>query len=342
MCQIISVPAGKRVNLNNLDKAQEHNKDGYGVAWYEDGKVKTYKTMHYNTFKKVLKALTPYTKIVHLRYSTVGQTTLENCHPFPVPTGAMFHNGTITSLSPKGKMVNGKWEAAVESDSKMLADILMDCWYENISDIEPLLKHIIGTTINKLAFLDDKGTVTIINEHLGVEEDGIWYSNDYHIKDEGWCRHGYCAPKKNKPSKKTTPPATVVEEGKTSPLSTVFVYGTLKKGFSNHIQHLGKAEFVGKASTISRWTMIGKGRGFPYVVEMDHSKGHNIKGEVYRVTPEELARLDRLEGVAHNHYKKVFAYVRFDDGTTEPVTMYVAYNKPFNYEGSEYLEEWVG
>ncbi|MCK4500297.1 class II glutamine amidotransferase, partial [Candidatus Babeliales bacterium] len=94
MCQIISVPAGKEVNFSNLDKAQIHNKDGYGVAWYEDSIVKTYKTMSYKTFKKVLRALTPYTKIVHLRYTTVGQTTLENCHPFPVPNGAMFHNGT--------------------------------------------------------------------------------------------------------------------------------------------------------------------------------------------------------------------------------------------------------
>ena len=347
MCQIISAPAGKKINLEYLDKAQKHNEDGYGVSWYEDGVVKTYKTMNYEMFRYIITGLTDYTKVVHLRYSTVGTTSLENCHPFDIPNGVMFHNGTIGALKPVGKWDGTTFLKPNDSDSKTLAKYLNQCYYEVIDDITAILQPLIGDTINKLVFMEEDGSVTIMNEDLGVEEDGIWYSNDYHLKDEGWCRHGYCKPKKNKAVKKPEtivkkPEQKVLPSGKEEELTSDFVYGTLKRGYGNNKWFLRDALYLGKAKTLLAWTMVGEGKGFPYVVEMDSVRGHQVQGEVYRVTPAELKKLDSLEGISSNHYKKVPTNVVYDDGTRELVTMYVACNKPTDYASSTYLENWVG
>lgn len=196
MCQIIYKPAGKKFNWEYMNKAQKHNKDGYGVMWYEDGVAKSYTTMSFKTFKKVLSAIEGMTCVAHLRYSTVGKTTIDNCHPFEIPTGYMMHNGTIFSL--KGSYASA--EAA--SDSYKLSELLMNCDYEKVSDLKPLIQHIIGSSINRLVFLEDSGEVTIFNENLGVWDNGVWYSNDYHLKSESWCRSG-CGTsyKKETPSK---------------------------------------------------------------------------------------------------------------------------------------------
>jgi gamma-glutamylaminecyclotransferase len=70
----------------------------------------------------------------------------------------------------------------------------------------------------------------------------------------------------------------------------VFVYGSLMKGFTNH-RLLMSARFVGTAKTRAQFTMLDM-RAFPGIVP-----GHGeVTGELYDVTPDELARLDQLEG----------------------------------------------
>ena len=330
MCQIIFKEAGKKFNFEAMDKAQHFNKDGYGVMWYEDNVVKTYKTMSYKTFKKVLEAIEGKTCVAHLRHTTVGKTNIANCHPFDVPTGQMMHNGTIFSLNSSK---NGK------SDSQRLADMISECHYESIDCIEPMLKHVVGSTINRLVFMEDDGNVTIINEHLGMWEEGVWYSNDYHKKADGWCRAGSCyvPPKKDSPSKNNSFHTVdldddsgiyglqfednELEDKQSDELSTVFVYGTLKRGYTNHYL-LRDAIFLGKATTKDKWAMIGEGRPFPYVLMEDEDKGHNIKGEVYKVTPAQKKSLDHLEGVPL-HYHEQEVEVVYDDDTSDLVSMYI-------------------
>ncbi len=171
----------------------------------------------------------------------------------------MFHNGTVSGMPTCSE--GG-------SDTKQLADLINLCTYNYIDDIKPLIQSIIGNRINRLAFLEDDGKITIINEELGMVEEGIWYSNDYHKK---------------------TPRVKVLPT--TSTTTKVFVYGTLKQGHGNHDSFLGKAKFVGKAKSVSKWSMIGEGMGFPYLLERDDDKGMQIYGEVYEVTPDELKAL---------------------------------------------------
>lgn len=72
----------------------------------------------------------------------------------------------------------------------------------------------------------------------------------------------------------------------------VFVYGSLLSGMGNNAL-LKDAKFLGKATTTPGFQMLDIG-WFPGVVE--DPSGITIHGEVYEVSDETLARLDRLEG----------------------------------------------
>jgi gamma-glutamylcyclotransferase (GGCT)/AIG2-like uncharacterized protein YtfP len=70
------------------------------------------------------------------------------------------------------------------------------------------------------------------------------------------------------------------------------VYGSLKKGYSNHDLFLGRAKYVGKTITEPRYTMYSLG-GFPGVIENGDTAIHL---EVYEVTEEEDREIESLEG----------------------------------------------
>lgn len=97
---------------------------------------------------------------------------------------------------------------------------------------------------------------------------------------------------------------TVAEES--APLEAkgnprVFVYGSLKRGHSNHLL-LEEYNFLGRAYIEGPWRMMGLGF-FPGVTE-GHDEDSRIYGEVYVVDEEGLASLDVLEGHPHFYERK--------------------------------------
>ncbi len=70
----------------------------------------------------------------------------------------------------------------------------------------------------------------------------------------------------------------------------VFVYGTLKRGGSNH-RLLARADFLGTCVTSARFSLYDLGE-YPAAVPGGHTAIH---GEVYRLRFPELRRLDALE-----------------------------------------------
>jgi gamma-glutamylaminecyclotransferase len=81
----------------------------------------------------------------------------------------------------------------------------------------------------------------------------------------------------------------------------VFVYGTLKRGLSNHGWLKGQ-EFAGEARTEARYRMYDLG-GYPGMVVAEAGKGERIEGEVWEVDEAALRGLDVLEGVAEGEYR---------------------------------------
>lgn len=95
----------------------------------------------------------------------------------------------------------------------------------------------------------------------------------------------------------------------------VFVYGTLRKGYGNHV-FLEGSKFLGKAKTKEKYTMYA--RGIPFV---SHEPMVEITGEVYEVDDFTLNRLDTLEGHP-NWYIREKVPVILEDGTEVEAWLY--------------------
>jgi gamma-glutamylcyclotransferase (GGCT)/AIG2-like uncharacterized protein YtfP len=81
----------------------------------------------------------------------------------------------------------------------------------------------------------------------------------------------------------------------------VFVYGTLKRGLSNH-HYLAGQTFVGEASTAPGFALYDVG-GYPGMVRAPGCAG-GVSGEVWSVDDACLSRLDELEGAAEGLYRR--------------------------------------
>ena len=85
--------------------------------------------------------------------------------------------------------------------------------------------------------------------------------------------------------------------------SVVFVYGSLKREFSNHYFLRGQ-RFLGEARTQPVYRLLSFS-AYPGMIEAD--KGRSIHGEVWEVDTACKQALDQLEGVNYGHYNCVAA-----------------------------------
>lgn len=356
MCQIIIKPKGKLLSIENLDIAQEKNKDGQGVMWYNEDEKKMYyyKTLDYVAFKDIIiNHVKEHTAVVHLRWASKGEVTAENLHPFKTSHGAMLcHNGTLSS-----------WGNDTISDTQEFAETFRRLNIDWEADAtKTLISHIIGTAYNKIVVMKPNGHVIIFNENLFIEEDGILYSNTSHHKpvvtytppttaSNVYSRSYYAERFKDKTYKRYNDFNDVDDYELEKYLPTiedkvkVFVYGTLKSGHMNNVLLTG-ASFLGKATAVARWAMVDNlgGSTYPYVLGK-HYNGNFIVGEVYEVDSDTKEVLDILEGVP-SHYMEDEIYVQYADGRTDKAIIYTLAStttKPslvYGYNTSKFIEEW--
>lgn len=84
-------------------------------------------------------------------------------------------------------------------------------------------------------------------------------------------------------------------------MTTLFVYGTLKRGGSNHA-HLAGQKFLGPARTAAGYTLVSLGDYPGLVRSADDRKG--VTGELWSVDDPCLAHLDEFEGITENLYRR--------------------------------------
>jgi gamma-glutamylaminecyclotransferase len=114
-------------------------------------------------------------------------------------------------------------------------------------------------------------------------------------------------------------------------VTTVFVYGSLKRGFYNH-SLLNGQKFIGPGKTVlPDFTMFNVG-AFPGVVQMGNDF---IYGELYDIDGDALEGLDYLEGHP-NFYCREVVQVKDDEGHKHDAWMYFL---PMDYvRGSSVVE----
>ena len=81
----------------------------------------------------------------------------------------------------------------------------------------------------------------------------------------------------------------------------LFVYGTLKRGCTNH-HHLAGQTFVGTARTPPGYRLYDLG-GYPGIVSQPDDRD-GVVGEVWSVDDDALRRLDRFEGIHEGLYRR--------------------------------------
>ena len=192
MCIIASIPAGSQIDENTLNQMWKSNPDGGGIAYIEDGKVKTYKSMKLKKFRsnffRILDEHGDSDILVHTRIATHGSVCIPNVHPFPVMQDGkeldnlvFAHNGILPSpFIPPAKLDI--------SDTRYINEVLF-----NGTDFDTVLddsrwREMIGDIIghNKFVFLSanpaHKQESYIINSHLGEYDGKVWYSNNSYCK----------------------------------------------------------------------------------------------------------------------------------------------------------------
>lgn len=96
----------------------------------------------------------------------------------------------------------------------------------------------------------------------------------------------------------------------------IFTYGTLKRGFSNHVllQDMiaaGDASFLGVYQTIDRLPLVCGPYRVPFLLNFPGA-GEQVRGELYAVSARGLTRMDELEGITRCHYERLPIKVRPD------------------------------
>ncbi len=101
---------------------------------------------------------------------------------------------------------------------------------------------------------------------------------------------------------------------------SVFVYGTLRKGGSNHFRMDG-AEFVGKGTVEGGIYLIDSNPDLVFPALKLDNEGR-VVGEVYQVSETQLIELDAFEGISERYeepyeYRRVMATVAMESGGQE-------------------------
>ena len=97
----------------------------------------------------------------------------------------------------------------------------------------------------------------------------------------------------------------------------VFVYGTLKFGFSNY-RLLWNSQCIGRGYTIKKYDMYSS--GIPYVIE-DGLEITKIYGEVYLCNENTMRNLDMLEGHP-TFYKRKKVDIKIVNGKIQSCWIY--------------------
>jgi len=106
----------------------------------------------------------------------------------------------------------------------------------------------------------------IYNRHLYTYKDGIWYSKTNVLQD-----------------------------------NVIAVYGTLKKGYGNYYGYLTNATHIGKGKTQDKYPLVVN--GLPYLLD-EKGKGKNVVVDVFKVSDQQLTRIDQLESHPHWYTRK--------------------------------------
>lgn len=234
MCVIIHRQAGVEIPYEKLKNAVSRNRDGFGLITHlGSGELDVRhefdpKGNDPEFIQSLLLDAKDHPVSLHLRYSTAGELSKLNCHPFKVGSKEdigrdvyFFHNGTISQFSTgkKGPSDSNLFsKAIVQHAVKMAVDAYGEDWHKSPA-LSSILEYYAGT-YSVFTLVDNYTGNLIINRDLGKEFDGWWASNNsYFHSPASTTYYSYGGSSKstaNPPGQSRAPLGSTAADSKTS------------------------------------------------------------------------------------------------------------------------------
>lgn len=105
---------------------------------------------------------------------------------------------------------------------------------------------------------------------------------------------------------------------------SVFVFGTLKKGFPLHDKWMAGSAFRGIFRTVRRYPMLVAGPRFAPMMLNEPGYGLHVRGELYAVPEPALAALDEIESIGKpGHFRLLIEIEPLDGGPSSSAYVYM-------------------
>lgn len=179
MCVLVAkAKNARKITEQEIINCANSNPDGFGMAWVENGKVKTMRTFKVKDIIRKNNELRDDQAIIyHFRIATHGSISKKNCHPFlsKEQNIAFAHNGIL------GIENHGDWTDSETAFRFLFLPILK---HNSISSsaFNNAIETIIGSS--KFAFLQGGETLTTFGNFI-KEDGGILFSNSSY-KSNKW------------------------------------------------------------------------------------------------------------------------------------------------------------
>lgn len=189
MCVIIKREPGIVIPEQKIISAAHVNPDGWGISVIDRGKIETRTVFNKegNKPSDIIKALEDakdHTVYLHLRYTTQGEKSTTNCHPFIVHEEGNYriefmHNGTLQGFRDP---------ANVLSDSNLFATKILSPLlraFKEIDGEDVLANETIKDILEKyrsasvFTLYDSNGKDLTLENSSCKKFDGWWASNEY-------------------------------------------------------------------------------------------------------------------------------------------------------------------
>ena len=122
------------------------------------------------------------------------------------------------------------------------------------------------------------------------------------------------------------------------PSHLVFVYGSLKRGQSNH-RPLATAEFVSQARTVERAFRLVDLGPYPAMIRSEE-ESQSIVGELFRVDDDTLAAVDRLESNGSLYLREELSVAELNAPDRLHTAWGYLYLRPIGYKKLWPTGEW--
>ena len=123
-------------------------------------------------------------------------------------------------------------------------------------------------------------------------------------------------------------------------LIKLFVYGTMKKGFSNHWR-ISEQSFINNVKTVNKYVMYSHA-SYQFPCMFDEIGDAVIKGELYEVSIDVLSMIDKYEGVPLFYDKMIIKVVDSDGKEYEAYAYFYQKEKsPENIDEALKYDEWT-